>query len=116
MSADRLAKIKARAEQVHWTSTSIEQAMARMASSAADVPWLVSEVERLTTEREWFKDRFPCDGVCVDAPEEACSRHGRSPADLWRIIGEVAAERNALAGAVMTRDPHPIPNRQETQP
>ena len=30
------------------SSTSIEQAMARMASSAADVPWLVSEVERLT--------------------------------------------------------------------
>ena len=48
MSADRLDEIKARAEQVHWTSTSIEQAMARMASSAADVPWLVAEVERLT--------------------------------------------------------------------
>jgi len=48
VSADRLAEIKARAEQVHWTSTSIEQATARMASSAADVPWLVSEVERLT--------------------------------------------------------------------
>lgn len=44
----RIDEIKARAEQVHWTSTSIEQAMARMASSAADVPWLVSEVERLT--------------------------------------------------------------------
>ena len=48
MSADRLDEVKARAEQVHWTSTSIEQAMARLASSAADVPWLVSEVERLT--------------------------------------------------------------------
>ena len=48
----RLDEIKARAEQVHWTSTSIEQAMARMASSAADVPWLVSEVARLTAERD----------------------------------------------------------------
>ena len=48
----RLDKIKARAEQVHWTSTSIEQAMARMASSAADVPWLLAEVERLTAERD----------------------------------------------------------------
>ena len=56
-----------------------------------------AEITRLTAEREWFKDRFPCDGVCVDAPEEACSRHGRNPADLWRIIGEVAAERDALA-------------------
>ena len=65
-----------------------------------DVPWLVAEVERLTAEREWFKDRFPCDGACVDAPEEACSRHGRNPADLWRIIGEVAAERDALAAQV----------------
>ena len=58
-------------------------------------PAALAEVARLTAEREWFKDRFPCDGVCVDAPEEACSRHGRNPADLWRIIGEVAAERNA---------------------
>ena len=41
----RLDEIKARAEQVHWTSTSIEQAMARMASSAADVPWLLAVVE-----------------------------------------------------------------------
>jgi hypothetical protein len=58
-------------------------------------PAALAEVERLTAEREWFKDRFPCDGVCVDAPEEACSRHGRNPADLWRIIGEVTAERDA---------------------
>lgn len=49
MSADRLDEIKARTEQVqHWTSTtSIEQAMVRMASSAADVPWLVDQVESL---------------------------------------------------------------------
>jgi hypothetical protein len=38
--------------------------------------------------------------VCVDAPEEACSRHGRNPADLWRIIGQVTAERDALAAQV----------------
>jgi len=62
-------------------------------------PAALTEVARLTAEREWFNDRFPCDGVCVDAPEEACSRHGRNPADLWQIIGEVAAERNALAAA-----------------
>ena len=64
-----------------------------------DVERMQKDIERLTTEREWFNDRFPCDGVCVDAPEEACSRHGRNPADLWQIIGEVAAERNALAAA-----------------
>ena len=63
-------------------------------------PAALAEVTRLTAEREWFKDRFPCDGACVDAPEEACSRHGRNPADLWRIIREVAAERNALAAQV----------------
>ena len=71
-----------------------------IAAAREDVPWLVSEVESLTAEREWFKDRFPCDGVCVDAPEEACSRHGRNPADLWRIIWEVTAERDALAATV----------------
>ncbi len=65
-----------------------------------DVERMQKDVERLTAEREWFKDRFPCDGACVDAPEEACSRHGRNPADLWRIIREVAAERDALAAQV----------------
>jgi hypothetical protein len=65
-----------------------------------DVERMQKDIERLTTEREWSEDRFPCDGGCVDAPEETCSRHGRSPADLWRIIGEVAAERDALAAQV----------------
>ena len=81
MSADRLAEIKARAE----------------AATPEDVPWLVEQVERAEAEVEWWKERFPCDGLCSDAPEEDCSRHGRSPADLWRIISEVAAERDALA-------------------
>ena len=65
-----------------------------------DVERMQKDIERLTTEREWSEDRFPCDGGCVDAPEETCSRHGRSPADLWRIIGQVTAERDALAAQV----------------
>jgi hypothetical protein len=65
-----------------------------------DVERMQKDIERLTTEREWSEDRFPCDGGCVDAPEEACSRHGRNPADLWRIIGQVTAERDALAAQV----------------
>ena len=32
---------------------------------------------------------FPCDGGCVEAPEEDCTRHGRKPADLWKIINEM---------------------------
>ena len=124
MSADRLAEIKARAEDatpedVPWLVDQVES-LERWKFEAIEVmsglrelgkalglglgvqitgPAALAEVARLTAEREWFKDRFPCDGVCVDAPEEACSRHGRNPADLWRIIGEVAAERNALAVA-----------------
>ena len=65
-----------------------------------DVERMQKDIERLTTEREWSEDRFPCDGGCVDAPEETRSRHGRSPADLWRIIGQVTAERDALAAQV----------------
>ena len=65
-----------------------------------DVERMQKDIERLTTEREWSEDRFPCDGGCVDAPEETCSRHGRSPADLWRIIGQVTVERDALAAQV----------------
>ncbi|MBP5800757.1 hypothetical protein J2D78_01540 [Microbacterium maritypicum] len=39
---------------------------------------------------------FPCDGGCNvnDGPEETCSRHGRSPADLWNLL---EADRAALA-------------------
>ena len=44
MSADRLAKIKARAEQVHWTSTSIEQAMARFDDVEAERDTLAAKV------------------------------------------------------------------------
>ena len=69
----RLDEIKARAEQVHWTSTSIEQAMARMASSAADVPWLASEVDRLTAERDALqvgRDRDRAKGATAVLNEE----------------------------------------------
>ena len=89
MSADRLDEIKARAEQVHWTSTSIEQAMARMASSAADVPWLVAEVERLTRVID-AKPRQP-----LVVLNEYLDRTEKAEAEVARLT----AERDALAAA-----------------
>ena len=85
-----------------------------IAASRDDIPHLLALVESLTAERDAFRkreehlvneverwrERFPCDGLCSDAPEEDCSRHGRSPADLWRIISEIAAERDALVTTV----------------
>jgi len=56
----RLDEIKARAEQVHWTSTSIEQATARMASSAADVPWLIERVQELSGAICWDTTCLNC--------------------------------------------------------
>lgn len=86
----RLDEIKARAEEVHWASTSIEQAMARMASSAADVPWLVSEVERLTRVID-AKPRQP-----LVVLNEYLDRAERAEAEVARLT----AERDALAAQV----------------
>jgi len=72
-------------------------ALAAVARLTAERDAFRKREECLSNEVEWWKERFPCDGMCSDAPEEDCSRHGRSPADLWRIISEVAAERDALA-------------------
>ena len=102
----RLDEIKARAEQVHWTSTSIEQAMARMASSAADVPWLISEVARLTAER----DSLVAQVARVEALAEEWRYKGQFGWGAWQL-GEgpdpegyvmdhcASALRAALAGS-----------------
>ena len=105
----RLDEIKARTEQVqHWTSTtSIEQAMARLASSAADVPWLISEVERLTDlcdefrKREESQDRIRQRLTAdverlrgwIDRSERQEARARRAEAEVARLT----AERDALA-------------------
>lgn len=42
-----------------------------------------------------YDANFPCDGGCgYDGPEETCSRHGRSPADLWSIAEEQIKRAN----------------------
>ena len=120
----RLDKIKARTEQVqHWTSTtSIEQAMARLASSAADVPWLLAEVERLTAERDALqvgRDRDRVKGATAVLNEELRTseqeaRARRAEAEVERLTAELAevkrtytpcdldllTERDALAAQV----------------
>ena len=105
----RLDEIKARTEQVqHWTSTtSIEQAMARLASSATDVQWLISEVERLTDlcdefrKREESQDRIRQRLTAdverlrgwIDRSERQEARARRAEAEVARLT----AERDALA-------------------
>lgn len=58
------------------------------------------KAERAFRELQSESRILPCDGACTDAPEEDCSRHGREPADLWRIIGEVQAQRDAAREAL----------------
>ena len=94
----RLDEIKARAEQVHWTSTSIEQAMARMASSAADVPWLVDQVESL--ERWKFEACEVMSGLreLGKALGLGLGVQITGPAALAEVA-RLTAERDALAAA-----------------
>lgn len=99
----RLDEIKARAEQVHWTSTSIEQATARMASSAADVPWLLSTVECLTDLCGEFRKREERLNAEVERLRGWIDRSERQEARARRAEAEVArltAERDALAAQV----------------
>ena len=95
----RLDEIKARAEQVHWTSTSIEQATARMASSAADVPWLLSTVECLTDLCGEFRKREERLNAEVERLRGWIDRSERQEARARRAEAEVArltAERDAV--------------------
>lgn len=89
----RLDEIKARADEVHWTSTSIEQAMARMASSAADVPWLVSEVERLTRVID-AKPRQP-----LVVLNEYLDRAEKAETEVERLTVEAATQREWFEAA-----------------
>ncbi len=105
MSADRLHEIKARAEQVHWTSTSIEQATARMASSAADVPWLLAEVEEYdaTLTRQGDLLTRTVNALRGNPPPLTSWSHHDIPELAAEKVSEVqrlTAERDALAAQV----------------
>ena len=57
-------------------------------------PWT-----ELAAERDALAARMPCDGGCNygEGPMEECSRHGRPPAEVWQIVTEVQAQRDARA-------------------
>lgn len=56
------------------------------------------ELRTLRTVVKDYDANFPCDGGCNvnDGPEETCSRHGRSPRDLWDRLD--AALRRPVQG------------------
>jgi hypothetical protein len=70
-----------------------DQARAELALTATHLASARAELAR-------WADEYACDGGCVDYPEEHCSRHGRRPAELWAMVVEVQAQRDALAAAV----------------
>ena len=57
---------------------------------------LVAEIERLQARVG------SCDGGCNynSGPEETCSLHGRPVAEVWQIVNDVAAERDARINAL----------------
>ena len=67
-----------------------------IAAARTDVPELVAEVERLQARVG------SCDGGCnyETGPEETCSLHGRPVAEVWQIVNDVAAERDARINAL----------------
>lgn len=63
-------------------------------------PTIWRGIEELIRQRDAARavldERYPCDGLCTDAPEEDCSRHGRTPAELWEFLNAAATELAAL--------------------
>lgn len=107
--AERYADWRARAEAAEASAETAE----RERDEARSYAQAVSDTNRDNCDRaeaaeaeiaRWPHDwetRFPCDGFCSDAPEEDCSRHGRTPAELWRIVTEVQAQRDAAQARVV---------------
>jgi hypothetical protein len=74
------------------------------------LPELLAEVERERSRSrdlhyaidQLRKDAPPCDGGCNpnDGPQEECSAHGRTPADLWRQLDIVRKQRDDAVAEV----------------
>ena len=105
MTPERLAEIRARAERVAVMEVDEDRYGDRavllgytraLSASADDVPDLVAEIGRLLARVG------SCDGRCnyQDGPDEMCSLHGRPVAEVWQIVRDVAAERDAKNDAL----------------
>lgn len=86
-------------------------ANARFTAAARSlVPELLAEVKRERSRSrdlhyaidQLRKDAPPCDGGCNpnDGPQEECSAHGRTPADLWRQLDIVRKQRDDAVAEV----------------
>lgn len=60
----------------------------------------------LEAKVEGFEKQFPCDGGCNpnDGPNEECSRHGRTPKELWGFIAEDIVGRDAATERAETAE------------
>lgn len=51
---------------------------------------LPADAQRLRAQLAHYEERYPCDGLCDgQGPMEDCSRHGRTPAELWALMSEL---------------------------
>ena len=67
-----------------------------IAHARTDVPALVAALREARAKVARWEADFPCDQGCRDYPDEACSRHGRRPADLWNRSDQAFRERDDL--------------------
>lgn len=60
------------------------------------------ELRMLRNTVKDYDTNFPCDGGCNtnDGPEETCSRHGRSPRDLWDLLDRARSGAHTLGEIV----------------
>lgn len=58
---------------------------------------LLTECETLQHLLQEWEQRYPCDAGCLEAPEEECSRHGRTPQQLWEMVDRLRSENHFLS-------------------
>ena len=51
------------------------------------------QIASLRAEILRWETKYPCDGGCdYNGPEEMCSRHGRSPSEIWDIVDNLNSQ------------------------
>ena len=48
----------------------------------------------LQAKLQQYEEQFPCDGGCMEGPEETCSAHGRPPKELWEMLEKANKKAN----------------------
>lgn len=81
----------AQAEATHWRHVN-EAEIELSRDRWRDLMATRAELARAEAKVAHYEERFPCDAGCHEYPEEDCSSHGRTPAELWALLLKDHAE------------------------